>query len=161
MRKFVFVSLAVPLLFWTGAIAKDWLPDPKMTPGAVNDKITQDNIGRNICKKGWSTKSIRPTSSYTTRLKKQQMAEYGYKDADTSLYEEDHLISLEIGGHPTDPKNLWPQPWDGKYGAHAKDKIENRLHKLVCDGTLTLHQAQHMIATDWVAAYKKYIEEGK
>jgi hypothetical protein len=24
-------------------------------------------------------------------------------------YEEDHLISLELGGAPRDPKNLWPQ----------------------------------------------------
>ena len=28
-----------------------------------------------------------------------------------SDYQEDHLISLELGGNPTDPRNLWPEPY--------------------------------------------------
>ena len=79
-----------------------------------------------------------------------------YGDKKTSDFEEDHLISLELGGNPTDPKNLWPEPWDGPYGAHVKDKIENKLHKLVCSGALSLSTAQHLIATSWYAAYLKY-----
>jgi len=31
-----------------------------------------------------------------------------YVDKAPSHYEEDHLISLELGGNPRDPKNLWP-----------------------------------------------------
>jgi hypothetical protein len=27
-------------------------------------------------------------------------------------YEEDHLISLEDGGDPTDPRNLFPEPYN-------------------------------------------------
>ncbi len=46
----------------------------------------------------------------------------------SSDYEEDHMLPLELGGHPTDPANLWPQSWDGENGAHAKDKLENKLH---------------------------------
>jgi hypothetical protein len=72
-------------------------------------------------------------------------------------YEEDHLIPLTVGGNPRDPKNLWPEPWNGPYGAHVKDKLENKLHSLVCDGMLTLEEAQKAIATDWIAAYEKYV----
>jgi len=34
-----------------------------------------------------------------------------------ACYEEDHLISLENGGDPKDPKNLWPEPYNTKVGA--------------------------------------------
>jgi hypothetical protein len=43
-----------------------------------------------------------------------------------ACYEEDHLSPLEDGGNPTDPRNLWPEPfnpWVGGtvMGAHQKD----------------------------------------
>jgi len=143
-------------------------PDRRITPGAVNPDITQDNVHQTICNPNWSTKSIRPPASYTNALKKQQLAESKYRDKTSSHYEEDHLISLELGGHPRDPKNLWPEMWGtlgtpltarGPFPAHlvgakAKDVVENRLHHEVCAGTLTLHEAQHIIATDWFKYYR-------
>jgi len=75
--------------------------------------------------------------------------------------EIDHLISLELGGANTSD-NLWPQPYDGNWNAHDKDRLEARLHKLVCtDKTLTLKEAQQAIKADWVAAYKKYVGDRK
>ena len=124
-------------------------------PGALNPDVTPNNIGQTICVSGW-TKTIRPPASYTNKLKRQQMAAMGLTGS-PRLYEEDHLISLEIGGNPTDPNNLWPQKWDGQFGAHRKDVIETRLKRLVCNGTLTLDQAQTAIRTDWVAAYVTYV----
>ena len=76
-------------------------------------------------------------------------------------YEEDHHISLELGGHPTDPKNLWPEAWDGEWGAHKKDVIETRLKRMVCIGAISLEDAQTAIATDWIAAYKQYVPRKK
>lgn len=124
-------------------------------PGVVNPAVTQSNIGQTICVSGW-TKTIRPPASYTTKLKKQQMAAQHLKGP-PSLYEEDHLISLEIGGNPTDPNNLWPQPWAGPHGAHQKDALENRLKRMVCARKITLADAQTAIRTDWTAAYRKYV----
>jgi hypothetical protein len=71
-------------------------------------------------------------------------------------YEEDHLIPLEIGGHPTDPRNLWPEPYrtslpDG--GARTKDKVENYLHDEICGGRIPLREAQQEIAHDWYDVY--------
>ena len=57
-----------------------------------------------------------------------------------SRYQEDHLISLELGGHPTDPRNLWPEPYPR---AAEVDQIENELNDKVCSGKLTLAEAQH------------------
>ena len=75
--------------------------------------------------------------------------------------EVDHLISLELGGANT-IDNLWPQPYDGEWNAHDKDRLEGKLYRLVCvDKTITLKEAQDAIKTDWVAAYKKYVGELK
>jgi hypothetical protein len=133
-------------------------PNAVLTPGAINPAVTQATIGSTICVSGW-TATVRPPSAYTTDLKRQQIVAYGYGDPKLADYEEDHLISLEIGGAPRDPKNLWPEPYtvklsDGRpVGARVKDLIENRLHDLVCAGRMSLAAAQHEIATDWITAW--------
>ncbi len=133
-------------------------PDPALTPGALNPDVTQATIHSTVCASGW-TATVRPPTSYTNSLKVKQIAQYGYADTKTSDYEEDHLISLELGGSPTDPRNLWPEPYtdslaDGRStGAHTKDAFETKLKKEVCAGTLTLARAQSEIGDDWVHAY--------
>ena len=159
------------------------VPDASLFPGATNPDITPDNISENICKKGWTTKSIRPPASYTTALKRIQLRSLDdtipnplsrvptksgtsttpdltqcvEHSANVACYEEDHLISLELGGDPRNPHNLWPEPWFGPWNAHVKDALENRLHTMVCSGELGLREAQQAIATDWVAAYQTYV----
>lgn len=147
--------LALPTVVF--ATEPRWLPDAKMTPGVTNSAITQENISQNICSTHWSTKSIRPPENYTGPLKRRQIRQYGYTDRNMRHYEEDHLIPLEVGGNPRSPHNLWPEQLNGQWGAHVKDRLENKLHKLVCNHKLTLAEAQHDIATDWIAAYKKYV----
>jgi hypothetical protein len=136
----------------------DIYPDSARAPGAVNPDITQKNIRETICSPDWSTRSVRPSESYTHALKIQQLREYKYADTNLRDYEEDHVIPLELGGDPTDPRNLWPEPYqtpipDG--GALFKDKVENYLHAQVCSGRLSLREAQQEIADDW---YKVYAE---
>jgi hypothetical protein len=124
--------------------------DSICTPGAINPKVTQANIHSTICVSGYTTK-IRPSTSYTNKLKKQQINDYGYSDTKLADYEEDHLIPLEIGGNPTDPKNLWPEPHvvAGNKGSFTKDKLENTLHASVCKGKMTLQDAQNIILANW------------
>ena len=132
-------------------------PDPTLTPGALNPAVTQATIDSTICVSGW-TATIRPSVTFTNHLKILQIAQYGYSDARTSSYEEDHLISLELGGAPSDPRNLWPEPYtislaDGRStGAHVKDAFETKLKKQVCDGAITLAEAQQDIGDQWVHA---------
>ncbi|MGH8261112.1 MAG: hypothetical protein ACREUG_15630, partial [Steroidobacteraceae bacterium] len=133
-------------------------PDARMTPGAVNRAVTQANIAETICRRGY-TKTIRPPRKYTERLKRRQIRAYRYTDRRLRDYEEDHLVSLEIGGSPSDPRNLWPEPRHvvGGWGSQTKDRLENRLHRAVCQGRLPLAAAQRAIAHDWIAAYRRYI----
>jgi hypothetical protein len=85
------------------------------------------------------------------------MKKYGYPLADARDYEEDHLVPLCLAGAPQDPANLWPQPRFGEWNADRKDKLEARLCRLACDGKTPLAEARRDIATDWIAAYQKYI----
>ena len=156
--KFLACLLIAVSLRAGAAAAQSALPNPATTPGAIDAQVTQGNIEQTICVRGW-TRTVRPPEEYTEDLKRRQIAAFGYEDGRLGDYEEDHLIPLELGGAPSDPRNLWPEPHypaDG-WGSYAKDRLENRLNELVCDGELPLEAARRAIAGDWIAAYRRYI----
>ena len=136
------------------------LPNPWHTPGAIDPAITQANIAATICKHGY-TAIVRPPARLTNQLKSAQLRDWKYADRNPRDFEEDHLISLEFRGTPRDPRNLWPEPYAGQWGARVKDQVEDRLHRLVCAGKLPLATAQHMIATDWISAYRRTVAPAK
>ena len=108
-----------------------------LTPGVANPDVTQETIGETICTGGW-TKTVRPPTEYTNALKAEQMKAY-HRSGTLSDYQEDHLISLEVGGDPTDPRNLWPEPIER---AVEVDDFEDELNGKICTGELTLREAQ-------------------
>jgi hypothetical protein len=120
------------------ALARGALILPTHTPGARYSVVTQKTLFKTVCRAGW-TATIRPPASYTNALKVKQLAQFHYADRYPSHYEEDHLISLELGGAPRSTKNLWPEP---RAQARKSDPRENAWHRKVCDGTLTLRLAQ-------------------
>ncbi len=142
MKALIFFCFAV-----AAALGGD-LPNPKLTPGAVSPNVTVADLAV----PGYAGRA-RNVSAATKRVV--FVAYFGKVPANPGAYEIDHLISLELGGS-NDIRNLWPQPYDGPNGAHVKDRIEGRLHWLVIHGKLPLAAAQHAIATDWIAAMKKY-----
>ena len=108
-----------------------------LTPGVLNAAVTQATIHSTICARGW-TRTIRPPTDYTNRLKRDGLRAYRLRGPPQD-YQEDHLISLELGGDPDDPRNLWPEPYPR---AAEVDRIENQLNADVCSGKLTLAEAQ-------------------
>lgn len=139
----------------SSAIAGD-LPNSSLTPGVLNLEITQQNIHQTVCVKGY-TRTIRPPVSYTNGLKKRQIREYGYQNENPRDYEEDHLIALSIGGHPTDPRNLWPQSRKSEWNAAKKDELEFVLCKMVCSGEISLANAQKAMGGNWITAWEQYV----
>jgi hypothetical protein len=115
--------------------------DSDCTPGALNPAVKQSTIKKTICKTGW-TSTIRPPTSYTTPLKLKDMKAYGFGGKSPSKFEFDHLISLQLGGAPSDMRNLFPEPYTTAY---KKDGLETSLNNDVCDGTITLRKAQREI----------------
>ena len=79
-----------------------------------------------------------------------------YSDGQSKTEVLDHLIPVSLGG--TDSvENLWPEPEKGDWNATQKDALEHKLLTMVCDGTLTVKQAQTAIKKNWVAAYQQYV----
>ena len=112
------------------------LPDPNLTPD-VFDVTAQD-----VCIPGY-TKKVR---NVPAEMKREVYEEYGVTSHGSGDYEVDHLIPLELGGSNS-IKNLWPEshrtsPWN----AQVKDRLEGKLHELVCSGQLDLKTAQQAIA---------------
>src|SRR4051812_25146734 len=125
------------------------LPDRGCTPGARFTKVTKDDV----CVPGYAKRVRNVPASRKNAVYKA----YGItKHFNGETGEVDHLVSLELGGS-NDQANLFPEAASPHPGSKDKDKLENRLHKLVCDGTLALATAQRAIVKDWVKAYAKYV----
>jgi hypothetical protein len=126
------------------------VPSQKLTPGAVRNVAKDEVCSAN------AQAFVVPVA-----LQRRVFEEYGIRNAQPNAYEVDYLITPELGG-AADIRNLWPEPYSATvWNAHVKDQLEDRLHQLVCDGQLDLATAQHDIATDWIAAYKKYFNSDR
>jgi hypothetical protein len=145
LPTFVLVALAaiVAVLLLVHALRRGpagpvfYAARPALTPGVLNPDVTQETIGRTICSHGW-TATVRPPTTYTNALKLEQIRRYGFAGGPAD-YQEDHFISLELGGAPRDPRNLWPER---RPRAERVDSFENDLNAKVCSGELSLAEAQ-------------------
>jgi hypothetical protein len=126
-------------------------PEPSLTPGAVATVSRQQ-----VCDSAPPKNRIVPAS-----MQRKVFEEYGIPSAEPRAYEVDYLITPALGG-ADDIRNLWPQSYSSAmWNARVKDALEDRLHDLVCGGSLDLAAAQRDISSDWIAAYKKYFHTDK
>lgn len=145
MSRFKLICLFV---LTAGSCYAGDIPDPRLTPGAYHPQLTADIL----CARDFSTKTIRNVSRATKR-QVYEAYEMSPQQAPCPC-EVDHLISLALGG-ANDPRNLWPQSYTVPWNAHLKDRLENRMHREVCSGRISLEDAQREIATDWIGAYER------
>lgn len=158
MRLPIFV-MALLLFGAMSAQARDLtLPDPSLTPGVVRAGLSKATI----CKTKWGKDARHVSAS----MKVEVFQSYGLSGNDDPACvadksgrhcEIDHLISRELGG-ADEVKNLWPEPYGTiPWNAARKDRVENRLHKEVCAGHISLTEARQEIKTDWRVPYKRYV----
>jgi len=128
------MTLALLVMLAVGPTA----PNPALTPGVVRP-LTHAAI----CTTAWGR-----DRRHVTEAKKREIARrYGLKRTDIKprgkgpCCEFDHLIPRELGG-ADDVANLWPQSWRE---ASQKDVDENRLHRAVCAGEISLETAQQQM----------------
>jgi hypothetical protein len=123
------------------------LPDRRCSPGAFYSGLTTAVL----CTSGFRTGTVRNVPQ-TEKFAVER--EYGLPER---LYgrtiEIDHIIPLELGGS-NDIANLFPEPGSGVWSYHVKDRLENRLHDLVCGGRLSLAAARRAISANWEAEYR-------
>ena len=120
-------------------------PNIQLTPGDSLDVTAKD-----VCTPGYS-KRVR---NVPQAVKEQAYREYGILHREKGEYEVDHLISLELGGSNS-IKNLWPQSYKTQpWNAYVKDHLEDAFHADICSGKIDIKEAQRLISSDWIAAYK-------
>ncbi len=132
-------------LFLMIVLALQAQAQPLRVDALRNPAVTQLTIDATICVPGW-TRQVRPSASYTRRIKLALIQELEIPQEQLADYELDHRIPLSLGGAPSDPRNLELQPWEE---AEPKDRKEACLARAVCAGALTLEEAQQRIWTDW------------
>jgi hypothetical protein len=122
------------------------IPDAQLTPGAA---LLVNQVA--VCAQpNTKNKAVSPA------VRERVFEEYGIREADPRAYEVDYLVTPALGG-ADDIHNLWPHSYASTvWNARVKDALEDRLREMVCDGSVDLTEAQREIATNWVAAYKKY-----
>lgn len=124
------------------------LPLPSLTPGVVNTNVTAALLR--------SPKFIKAARSVPESEKREVFQRYGIDWSQRSKFEIDHYLPLCLGGMNT-VSNLWPEHWNGIYGAHAKDRLEVYLHRKVNKGTISLQEAQDaFLKTSWTNSFVKY-----
>lgn len=128
------------------------LPNPQLTPGAARTVEISE-----LC----SMPHDEVVLPVPTATRQQIFREYGVPMSRAGDYELDYLITPGLGG-TDDIRNLWPQPhYDTTWNSFAKDRLEERLHEMVCAREIDLATAQRQIASNWVAAYKEYFDAGR
>jgi hypothetical protein len=137
---------------------------PAHTTGALNPDITESNYHTRLC--GQSA-HLRPPAAYTDRIKKQLFQKNpGQCGGRLTGCELDHRVPICAGGDPTgrsvDPtRQLWLQPYSGTWNAHQKDKLEVKVCEQLCEGDLSLHDAQKIfLDSDWTVWYRTYQQRG-
>jgi hypothetical protein len=85
-----------------------------------------------VCVAGYSA-TIRPSVAAIAKWKRKHIGKLVWKD-----YVVDHVVPLSVAGHPMG-SNLQLQTLSE---SKAKDILENRAHRDLCAGKITLQQAQ-------------------
>ena len=153
------LAIIVSLLgfYSAGTAFAGGIPVLAKTPGLVRAGLSKAKI----CSIKWG----KDERHVTAAMKQQVFGLYGYSgyddrrcvpDSHGRTCEIDHLIGRELGG-ADDPKNLWPQAYGtSPWNATLKDTLENRLHKEVCAGHVSLKAARGLLVNDWRKAYVRF-----
>ncbi len=153
----VFVAISGALLLRHSPLQGENLAASAIEPGAIPDRNLTPGVARvvtigDVC----SMAHEQVVRDVPASLRQEIFQEYGLQAPRARDYEIDYLIAPGLGG-TEDIQNLWPQPYTSRaWNARVKDALEEHLHELVCAGRVDLPTAQRDIATDWIAAYKKY-----
>jgi hypothetical protein len=134
-------------LFTTTALAED-LP--------VDERVSQQTIAQTICRREW-TRSVRPPAAVGAETKRRMAAEAG---VNLKSFVLDHVLPLDLGGAPLDPRNLRLLPMLGPCNARDKYQLEVELSCAVCLGLIGLDDVRAEIWRDWKTYYHDWFGRG-
>jgi len=140
------IAVAAACVMALPAIASAQLPNNMYTPGKA-DKVDV----KQLCAATFES-SVKPMADWQ---KSEALTRYGVRP-ETFNGDLEHLVPVSLGG-TNDPDNLYPFHPQGEYTVEAKQHLAAKLHELVCDGKMSLKQAQDVFKKDWTKGYKQYL----
>lgn len=143
MKKIILAVLFMPL----GSMAYDFLPNKSLTPGAYASGSVKE-----ICEAGYPERSRNVSQSTKKKVYERYNVDISTCKGGCKI---DHLIPLSIGGS-NDITNLWPHEYTQFWSVYKKTRLEVRLRREVCGGTLPLREARECIASNWTLCYNRW-----
>lgn len=150
MRCVSLIAIAILI----GGAAGPNQPDPSLTPGAVRTDVPPSAA----CTTKWGKDERAVTESMKRRVFRSYGFPLGNKDPRCPC-EADHRVPRELLGADV-AENLWIEQYFGPWNAHMKDRLENRVHREVCSGRMTLDEGQAVFLGDWQAGYVQFFGAG-
>ncbi|APA87316.1 hypothetical protein BJG93_17495 [Paraburkholderia sprentiae WSM5005] len=118
----------------------------------LDDRVTQQSIGQTICRPGYA-ETVAPPFDDLIAHKDRMLAARGIDPDDGAAFALDRRVPIVLGGSPDAPANLDLLPWAGPQGERRKARAAAMLKRCVCEGKLSLAQAQAAIVGNWSAVY--------
>lgn len=147
VRKTCVRGVAAACVIALPAIAAAQLPNGLQTPGATS-KVD----AKKLCAADYES-SVKPASDWQ---KAEALSRYGLRPEKFDGVLE-HVVPVSLGG-TNDPDNLYPFHAQGEYTLEAKQQLVARVRDLVCNGKMTVKQAQDVFKKDWTKGYKQYVQ---
>jgi hypothetical protein len=121
----------------------------------LDERVTQQSVGETICRPGYADAVAPPFDELMAR-KDRMLAARGI-DADEGVaFALDRRVPVVLGGSPDNPSNLDLLPWAGRQGERRKVRAAVMLKRCVCEGKLSLAEAQAAIVGNWSVVYSGF-----
>ncbi|KXU83516.1 hypothetical protein CI15_31060 [Paraburkholderia monticola] len=118
----------------------------------LDERVTQQSIGETICRPGYA-ETVAPPFDELMAHKDRMLAARGLDARQGAAFALDRRVPIVLGGSPAAPANLDLLPWAGPQGERRKARAAVMLKRCVCEGKLSLAQAQAAIIGNWSAVY--------
>ncbi len=134
------------------AVAAHAAPAAAQDASMLDPRVTQQSIGNTICRPDYAD-SVSPSVDTLMAMKARLLAERGISKTDGTRYALDRRVPVLLGGSPDAVSNLELLPWAGANGERRKARLAVRLKHCVCEGKMTLGDAQAQIFGNWAVDY--------
>jgi hypothetical protein len=132
-------------------IGEVWAQDSAM----LDERVTQESVGETICRPGYAD-TVAPPFDELMAHKDRMLAARGIDADNGPAFALDRRVPIVLGGSPNAPVNLDLLPWAGQQGERRKARAAVMLKRCVCEGKLSLAEAQAAIVGNWSVVYSGF-----
>jgi hypothetical protein len=147
-RIALLLGFAVVLALRVGEV---WAQDAAM----LDERVTQQSVGETICRPGYAD-TVAPPFDELMAHRDRMLAARGIDAGRGQGFALDRRVPIVLGGSPDAPSNLDLLPWAGHEGERRKARAAVMLKRCVCEGKLSLAEAQAAIVGNWSVVYSGF-----